>query len=170
MARFVSICVLISLVFSGVVEAQTKTFVATVTPISVAQFEQLSQLSFGNIANQAGAVCNIDESGGLSGSCIAEEDAAGVGRIQVSGLAANQTMNILIEGSSDGGLSLIPTATLQGTSSQTSPIVNGQQRSFTTSSDGQNITMTVFGEISLLTTLPENESRDIEFSVTINIE
>lgn len=171
MTRFVVLGVLIRvLFFCGVSMAATSTFVATVTPISATQFEQINQLNFGSIINQSGAHCVIDESGVLSGPCLSQNNTASVGRIQVSGLAANQGMNILIQGSSDGLLSFSPTATLQGTSNQVAPISNGQQRSFVTSAEAQNITLTVFGELALLTTLPEGESRNIEYSVTINIE
>lgn len=170
MTRFILLLVVINVLFVGATSAQTGTFSATVTPISTSQFEQISQLNFGNIVNQSGAVCHIDESGNLTGTCVSDTNAASVGQIQVYGLSANQTMNIVIQGSSDGVLSLTPSATLQGTASPVTPISNGQQRAFVTDSDGQNITLTVFGELSLLTNVPAGESRNIEYSVTINIE
>jgi hypothetical protein len=150
--------------------AETRTFSASVTPISATRIEQVTGLNFGQIANQSGAACTINSDNSLSGACISEEVSASAGEITVSGLGQNQSITVRIDGSTDGFLDFVPQANINDTNNFLGSVNNGEIQTVITSSNGDNINLIVFGDLTLLNPLPLNEERTISYSITIEIE
>jgi hypothetical protein len=141
------------------------------TPVHLALqvLTETASLNFGSITALAGSNCDIDSSGNVTGQCLSGDANASLGQIVVSGLTANADVEFVISGTNNGQLVFVSTADVSGGIGGPTTVTDGQAVTVTTDGSGGDITIDVYGQLSLQTNVIGSQSYTVDYNVQVNI-
>ncbi|MBQ4863619.1 hypothetical protein J8L98_18210 [Pseudoalteromonas sp. MMG013] len=149
--------------------ASNQTFQASINGWSEPTFAETNALHFGKIRLAAGSACTMDNAGAVTGDCDASDANIQLGGITVSGLAPNSAMNITVSGSSSANLTFAPATTAtDGTSTETT--ADGVASAFTTDGSASDITINVYGQMTVDTALTAGGDYDVDYTVDVSFQ
>ena len=149
--------------------ASNQTFQASINGWSEPTFAETNALHFGKIRLASGSTCTMDNAGAVTGDCDASDANIQLGGITVSGLAPNSAMNITVSGSSSANLTFAPATTAtDGTSTETT--ANGVATAFTTDGSASDITINVYGQMSVDTALTAGADYSVDYTVDVSFQ
>ncbi len=154
---------------SGTVLAASQTYQATIDGWNEATIAETTGLNFGKIRPSAGSTCTMDNAGAVTGNCDASDADLALGAINVTGLAPSTAMNITVTGSSSANLTFAAAgAATDGTSNVTT--ANGVASAFTTDASGTDITLSVFGVMTVDTALNPGDEYQVDYTVDVSFQ
>lgn len=125
-------------------------------------------LNFGSIPAQAGSSCTIDQSSNISGECITTDVNTTIGQITVSDLVADSQVEVIITGSNNGSLAFLATGVVAGGKTGTKTLSDGQPITVDVQSNGADLTIDVFGLLTIQTDVATSQSHAINYLVQVN--
>lgn len=137
-------------------------------PFGVQVITQVMGLHFGGITTQANSSCNIDSSGNISGQCNTTDANISVGQLIISDLSGNTDFEVMISGSSNSELLFIATADITGGKGGKITTTDGQIFIITTKGNGADLTIDVYGEITLQTDITTSQDYTVDYNIQIN--
>jgi hypothetical protein len=152
---------------STTIFAASETFQATVTAFQEPTIVQSTQLNFGKINPAVGSVCTMDNAGSLTGACV--EDGNALGDILISNLSPSSVMSITVTGSDDGTLAFVPTATATGGAAPVN-LADGVQGNFTTTAGSADVTLSVYGALTVGSTLTSGVPATADYTVDVTFQ
>jgi hypothetical protein len=156
---------------SASVIASQQTFQAAVSGWNEPTFSETTALNFGKIKIANGSSCTMDSAGAVTGDCDATDANIAKGVIVVSGLAPSTAMNITVTGSSNTDLSFAAATTASdGTSTVTTS--DGVTKTFTTDASATDITVDVYGSMSVVATggLTAAQAYTVDYTVDVSFQ
>lgn len=160
----------ISTLASPLAFAANETFQASVTGYAEPTITEGTPLNFGKILTVIGSVCTMDNAGGITGQCDASA-AHAAGTVTIAALAPSTAMNITVTGGSSAGseLTYVPiTDVTDGTTNLST--ADGVALPFTTTGLGADIAMTVYGAMTVDTTLTNGTSYTVDYTVDVSFQ
>jgi hypothetical protein len=149
--------------------ATTNTFQATIIGFSEPTIEQTTPLHFGKVALDLGSECIMDNTGVVSGDCDAADANISIGAITVSGLAPNSAMNITVSGSVGSNVTFLSSSIANDGTSNV-PLTNAAITGYTTSNDGDDIEIAVFGTMTVNTALSSGIDYTADYTVEVDFQ
>ena len=111
----------------------------------------------------------MDNAGAVSGDCDASDANIQLGGITVSGLAPNSAMNITVSGSTGTNLTFAPVTTAtDGTTSVTT--ADNVASAFTTDASATDITVSVYGDMTVDSTLTAGAAYTVDYTVDVSFQ
>lgn len=144
--------------------AHASAFVLT----SLQVITEVGSLHYGGITADAGSSCNIDSSSKLSGPCNASDPNISIGQIVISDLARNTDYEVSVTGSSNAELEFIATAEVSGGKAGKVVMTDGQVVTVTTKGNAADLTIQVYGQITLLNDVATGQDYQVDYNVVIN--
>ena len=129
---------------------------------------ETTSLNFGSIPAVAGSSCTIDQSANVSGECITTDVNSSIGQITISDLVGNSQVEVIVTGSNDGSLAFLATGIVTGGKAGTTTLNDGQPVTVDVQASGSDLTIVVFGVLSLQTDLASSQSHTIDYLVQVN--
>jgi hypothetical protein len=149
--------------------ASNQTFQASVNGWTEPTFAEDSPLHFGKIRLSTSSTCTMDNAGAVSGDCDASDANIQLGGITVSGLAPNSAMNITVSGSTGTNLTFAPVTTAtDGTTSVTT--ADNVASAFTTDASATDITVSVYGDMTVDSTLTAGAAYTVDYTVDVSFQ
>lgn len=168
MNKKIILAALLGVASTGVMAA-SQTLQATIEGWNEATITEDTPLHFGKIRPTAGSACTMDNAGAVTGNCDASDANLALGAITVTGLAASTAMNITVTGSSSANLTFAAASTAtDGTSNVNT--TDGNTSAFTTDATGSDITMSVYGVMTVDTALTAGQSYDVDYTVDVSFQ
>ncbi|WP_394221895.1 DUF4402 domain-containing protein [Alteromonas gracilis] len=143
-------------------------FQASVTAFDEPIISESSALHFGSIFNQTGSSCALDNTGVVSGACMSGHENISVGVIGISGLVANQEYQIEVVGSDNGVLRYQPEIMVD--SVLRSNVDVNQRISVTTIQNSDALTISIFGNLEVLSNLQADGVYQAAYTVNVNFQ
>ncbi|MEW9799054.1 hypothetical protein [Alteromonas sp. CYL-A6] len=153
--------------FSGSVLAASQTFQASVNAMQDATIAETSALHFGAIQPTALSVCTMDNAGAVSGDCDASDAAINIGLITVSGVAANVPLNVTVTGGSSTELTFAATYDINNATATHDGITDGTLTAVTTNGLGDDLTIDVYGAMTVDSTLTAGSAYTVDYTVDV---
>jgi hypothetical protein len=151
---------------SASILASNQTFQAKITGWSEPTFAEGTALHFGKIRLANGSACTMDSAGAVTGDCDASDTNIARGLITVSGLAPSTAMNITVTGSAGSNLTFAPvTKATDGTT--TINTANGIAKAFTTDVSATDITIDVYGAMTVTSALTAGSAYNVDYTVDV---
>ncbi|MCB4435378.1 hypothetical protein LHL20_03870 [Alteromonas sp. McT4-15] len=165
---FLRLTLLCCLLITVPVTAASTVFQAAVTAFDEPSISEASPLHFGSILNTSGSTCSLDNSGTVSGACVSANANISVGLIDISGLLANQEYQIEVVGSDNGILRFQPAITVDSIVSTDSD--GDQSVSVTTIQPTDTMTISVHGNLEVLSELQSSDTYQASYTVNVNFQ
>lgn len=150
--------------------ASTETFQATVNAISDSSIAQTTALHFGAMQPTAGSVCSMDASGVITGACDASNGNIALGIVTVSGLIANTPLNVTVTGASGTNVTFAPTVDIQNAAGAHNAVADGALTAVTTNGTGDDLTINVYGAMTVDTALTPGASYTADYLIDVNFQ
>ena len=150
--------------------ASSETFTATVNAISDSSIAQTTALHFGAMQPTTGSICNMDSTGIFTGACDASNGNIALGVVTVSGLIANTPLNVTVSGSSGSNVTFEPTVDIQNAAAAHNAINDGTLTSVTTNGTGDDLTINVYGAMTVDTALTPGQAYTADYLVDVNFQ
>lgn len=166
--RLVSLALLSTLSASTI--AANSTFQATVNAISDAAIAQTTALHFGAMQPTSGAVCTMDNTGAVAGSCDATNANIAIGLITVSGLTANVPLNVTVTGQAGTNVSFLSEFDINGAVGTHENNPDNTAIAVTTNGTGDNLTLDVYGQMTVTTALTPGDSYTANYIVDVSFQ
>ncbi|WP_346993494.1 hypothetical protein [Alteromonas gracilis] len=157
-----------SLIIAVPVTAASTIFQASVSAHDEANISEANALHFGTVLNSAGATCNLDSTGTVTGACASSDANVTVGIINISGLVANQPYQVEVVGSDNGVLRFSPAMTID--SIEVLDDDSDQTISTTTTQAGDSTSITVYGNLEVLSELTSGALYQANYTVNVNFQ
>ncbi|MDB2331673.1 hypothetical protein N9V74_08215, partial [Alteromonas sp.] len=116
----------------------------------------------------AGSACTLDSTGTVSGSCAGTDASIAVGVIDISGLVENQQYQIEVVGSNNGVLKFQPAITID--SVETTDDDGDQVVSVVTTQSGLGTSITIYGNLEVLSALQASNTYQASYTVNVNFQ
>lgn len=166
--RIISLALLSTI--SATTFAASSTFQATVNAISDAAIAQTTALHFGAMQPTLGAVCTMDDAGAVTGNCDAANANIAIGLITVSGLIANVPLNVTVTGASGTNVTFASIYDINNATAAHDAIADGTQTAVTTNGSGDNLTIDVYGSMTVDTALTPGDSYTAAYTVDVTFQ
>lgn len=140
---------------------------ASFTAFAVSLSES-TPLHFGSIPANAGSICAMDESGSVSGECIGSDLNISVGVFTISDLVGNSQVEVIVSGLSSASLGFTAIATITGGKGGKTTITDGQPAIIDVKGNGADLSIEVYGQLVLVSSLTTSVSHTVDFSVQVN--
>ena len=150
--------------------ASSETFQASVNAISDSSIAQTTALHFGAMQPTAGSVCSMDAAGVITGACDASNGNIALGIVTVSGLIANTPLNVTVSGSSGTNVTFSSLIDIQNAAAAHSAVSDGTISAVTTNGTGDNLTINVYGSMTVDTALIPGTSYTADYVVDVNFQ
>jgi len=155
-------------IISAPVTAASSVFQASVTAFGEPVISESSALHFGSILNQTGSNCALDNTGAVSGACMSAHESISVGVIGISGLVANQEYHIEVVGSDNGVLRYQPEIMIDSILRNNVDV--NQRISVTTIQNSDALTISIFGNLEVLSNLQADGVYKATYTVNVNFQ
>jgi len=160
--------ILSSCLLSGVALGASTVFQATVVAHNEPSISEANALHFGTILNTTGSACALDSTGTVTGSCAGTDASIAVGVIDISGLVENQQYQIEVVGSNNGVLKFQPAITID--SVETTDDDDDQVVSVLTTQSGSSTSITIYGNLEVLSALQTSNTYQASYTVNVNFQ
>lgn len=155
---------------SGSSIAASANYNATVNAISDANITNTTDLHFGAMQPQVGAACVMANDGSVSGDCDASNASISIGLITVSDLSANTPMNITVSGSGGTNVEFAANYDINNAVGTHDAIPDNTPTAITTNGTADDITIDVYGTMTVTTALTPGSTYVAEYTVDVSFQ
>jgi hypothetical protein len=155
---------------SGSSIAATATYTASVNAISDASITNTTPLHFGAMQPQVGAACTMADDGSVGGDCDAADANIAIGLVTVSSLSANTPMNITVTGSGGANVDFDAEYDINNAASPHINIADSTTTSITTNATADDITIDVYGVMTVTTALTPGSTYTADYVVDVTFQ
>ncbi|GMM68355.1 hypothetical protein MTsDn1_16500 [Alteromonas sp. MTD1] len=155
---------------SGSSIAASANYNATVNAISDANIENTTPLHFGAMQPQVGAACVMATGGAVTGDCDATDANISIGLVTVSSLSANTPMNITVTGTDGTNVGFDADYNINNAQGTHTGIADGTQTAIITNGTADDITIDVFGTMTVLQALTPGSTYVAEYTVDVSFQ
>jgi hypothetical protein len=150
--------------------AASESFQASVNAISDSSIAQTTALHFGAMQPTLGSVCSMDASGVITGACDASNGNIALGVVTVSGLISNTPLNVTVTGGSGSNVTFASTVDILNAAGIHNAVTNGTLSAVTTNGTGDNLTINVYGSLTVDTALIPGTAYTADYVVDVNFQ
>jgi len=155
---------------SGSTLGATGNYNATVNAISDASITPTTDLHFGAMQPQVGAACVMAAAGTVSGDCDSSNANISIGLITVSNLVANTPMNVTVTGSGGANVAFAAQYDINNAAGTHDGVADGVQTAITTNGTADDITIDVYGTMTVTTALTPGSTYTAEYVVDVSFQ
>ncbi len=150
--------------------AASETFNATVDALQDATISETTPLNFGAIQPAAGSQCQMDNAGAVTLDCESGDAGIALGVINVTDLFADSPLTVSVVGGSGTNVSFVADADILGGTATVSAIGDNTNANVTVNSSGDDLTINVFGTVTVDNALTAGATETAPYTVNVNFQ